>query len=147
LRAITQEAKAGEKAVKRPDLVANLGITLALLEALLEGTGLIHSLWAAATTAPAEDGPAKRRALAQELAALFGSGRVVSYAGEALQVMKLAGVENKGGGSHWIADGAEYTRWFVQNITRWASCHTSRDDARLCSDLLARSMRLGYTGQ
>jgi telomere length regulation protein len=145
LRALTQEAKSEKKDVKRPDLVANLRITLNLLEAVLEGKDCVQRLWTAATVEA--DAPAKRRPLSQEFLALLGSGRVVSYAAEADEILRLAGDTKRSESARWVINGAEYSRWLGRNITTWAANDVSLDDAKLCSDLLARSLRLGYAGR
>lgn len=145
LRALTQEAKSEKKDVKRPDLLADLRITLALLEALLEGTDCIQRLWISAI-ADAHS-PVTRRPLAQEFIALLGSGRVISYAAEADDTVRLAADKKASANARWISDGAEYSRWLGRNLVRWLSQDVSPDDVKLCSDLLARSLRLGYSGE
>ena len=145
LRALTREAQSEKKDVRRPDLVANLRITLDLLEAILEGTDRVHALWAAATREATN--LAKRRPLAQEFLALLGSGRIVSYAAEAEDILKAIGDKRRGESASWIGDGAQYSTWLGRNIMKWATHDISSDDAKLCSDLLARSLRLGYAGQ
>lgn len=144
LRALTQEAKSEKKDVKRPDLIANLRITLALLEAILEGTDCIRRLWASASVEA--DGPAKRRPLAQEYLSLFGSGRIISYAAEAGDLLSHASDKTRSEGTVWVLNGADYSSWLARNVTQWIMQDISPDDARLCSDLLARSLRLGYSG-
>ncbi|KAH8910800.1 hypothetical protein BR93DRAFT_874003 [Coniochaeta sp. PMI_546] len=142
LRAHTQEAKSEKKDLKRPDLLANLRITLGLLEALLEGTDCIQRLWISAI-ADAHS-PVTRRPLAQEFIALLGSGRVISYAAEADDILRLAADKKGSASARWISDGAEYSRWLGRNLARWLSQDVSPDVVKLCSDLLARSLRLGY---
>lgn len=144
LRALTQEAKSEKKDVKRPDLVAHIRITLDLLQAILEGTDCAQRLWKAATAEA--DSPAKRRPLSQEFLALLGSGRIVSYAAEADEILGLSGNKKQSDSAHWIAGGAKYSRWLGRNISRWASNDITPDDAKLRPDLLARSLRLGYAG-
>lgn len=142
LRALAQEAKSEKKDIKRPDLVANLRITLDLLEAILDGTDRIQRLWKSATVEA--DGPAKRRALSQELLALLGSGRIVSYAAEAGEILRLTEDKKQSGSARWITGGAEYSRWLGRNVARWAANDISLDEAKLRSELLARFLRLGY---
>ncbi|KAB5580559.1 telomere length regulation protein-domain-containing protein [Coniochaeta sp. 2T2.1] len=142
LRALTQEAKSEQKDVKRPDLQANLRITLALLEAVLEGTDCIQGLWISATLDVQDQ--AKRRPLAQEFLSLLGSGRVVSYTAEAEDILRLGTDKKRSESATWLSDGAEYSRWLGRNITRWVSKDVSPDGAKVCSDLLGRSLRLGY---
>lgn len=145
LRALTQEAKSEKKDVKRPDLLANLKITLSLLEAILDGRDCIQRLWTSDTVET--DDPAKRRPLAQEFLALFGSGRVVAYAAEADDILKAATSEKSSESARWVLDGAQYSMWLGRNIARWLSHDVSPDDTKLCADLLARSLRLGYGGK
>lgn len=145
LRALTQEAKSEKKDVKRPDLLANLKITLSLLEAILDGRDCIRRLWTSATVEA--DDPSKRRPLAQEFLALLGSGRVVAYAAEADDILKAATSEKSIESARWILDGAQYSMWLGRNISRWLSHDVPDDETKLCADLLARSLRLGYSGK
>lgn len=145
LQALSKEAKSEKKDVKRPDLVSNLKITLALLEACLAGTDSIREIWASAS-ADIEN-PSKRRPLAQEFVTLLGGGRVISWAVEAHEVARQAPDQNVADVSSWILKGVEYSGWLARNIATWVPRNASPDDAKLCSDLLARSLRLGYTGK
>jgi telomere length regulation protein len=145
LRALTQEAKSEKKDVKRPDLVSNLRITLALLEEILQGADCIRRIWASSNVEA--QGPSQRRLLAQECLALLGGGRIVSYAAEADAILNLVTDKKRSEGTSRILDGAEYSSWLGQNVVEWISQDISADDSKLCSDLLARALRLGYAGK
>jgi telomere length regulation protein len=144
IRALTREAKAGGNGVSRPDISLNLRTTLELLSELLQGSECAARTWA--LMGVREESLAKRRSLEQEFLALFGSGRVVSFAAEAeeilLQTEKLPRFDN----SIWLANSAEYSKWLARNISSWISHDLSNDESRLCSELLAKTLRLGYIG-
>jgi telomere length regulation protein len=144
LRALTQEAKAEKKDVKRPDLIMNLGITLDLLKEILNGADAVERIWKASSFG--SESHTQRRPLEQEFVTLLGSGRLVSWAAEAAEVVRLTSHTKRGDGSAWISDGAEHSRWIGRNVAHWIACSPPPEDAKLCSQLLARSLRLGYTG-
>lgn len=144
LRAFTLEAKAEKKDVKRPDLTANLRITLELLCALLEGPESPARIWV--SSAAAADSPAKRKPLAQEFLTLLGSGRVISWAAEAEEVIKNTDKGSKES-LFWITNRAEYCTWLTRSVAEWIACDESTEDAKLCSEVLARALRLGDTGE
>ena len=145
LRALTQEAKAEQRDVKRPDLQANLEITLALLNAVLEGTDCVQELWTS-TTLDVKD-EARRRPLAQEFLSLLGSGRIISSAAEAEDLLMLGTDKKRNESVSWLSDGAEYSRWLGRNLAYWVTKSFSSDDKKLCSGLLGRALRLGYSGK
>lgn len=144
LRALTLEAKSEKKEVGRPDLAANLRITLELLCALLDGQESPWQIWS--SSAAAADSPARRRPLAQEFLTLLGSGRVISWAAEAADILANSDKTAKEG-SFWVANRAEYCTWLAQSVCGWISHDRSTDDAKLCAELLARTLRLGSTGE
>lgn len=144
LRALTLEAKSEKKEVKRPDLIANLRITLELLCAVLHGHESVRQMWT--STPVAADSPVRRRPIAQEFLTLIGSGRVTSWAAEADEVLKTADKVAKDD-SFWVTDGAEYCTWLARSICRWIARDVPTDDAKLCAELLARTLRLGHTGR
>lgn len=146
LRALTGEAKSEGKDVKRPDIAANLRITLDLLCALLDGHDSPSRIWASTATVTAARSSAQRRPLEHEFLALLGSGRVLSWAAEAQETLIAVDPAAKAD-SFWVANGAEYCPWLTQSVCWWISHNGASDDARLCSELLAKALRLGYTGK
>lgn len=145
LRALTQEAKTEKKDVKRPDLVSNVKITLDLLEDILKSSDSIRRIWTESSVG--SESPARRRPLEQEFVTLLGSGRVVSWAAEADEIVRAAMDIKRGDESRWITDGAGYSRWLGRNVASWVAYPAAPDDAKLCSQLLGKSLRLGYTGK
>jgi telomere length regulation protein len=144
LRALTHEAKTEKKDVRRPDLIINLRITLELLKGILDGTDAVERIWRASNFGT--DNPSQRRPLEQEFVTLLGSGRLVSWPAEADEALRLNSNTKRGCDSCWMSDGTEYARWVGRNVASWIARSPSPEDARLCSQLLARSLRLGYTG-
>ena len=139
LRELIQEKKAEQGDVKRSDTDLNLRILLKLITALLEGDSRVQNLWRA--TAGDIVDPARRKPLAQEFLNSIGSGRVISLAAEA-QDLGSSGTKEKE--TSWIADGSAYTTWLTQNLLEWSSPQLSEEEKKLTSDLLNKTLRLGY---
>lgn len=144
LKASIQEARSevSEKA-KRPDIALNLSILLDLLSRVLQGDGWVSDAWQVATSG--QDGPARVRPRVHEILATFGSGRVVSLAAEAEEITNASN-SNKSAGSYWPAHPLEYTLWLGRNIVAWRLSDRTPKEAKFGSDMLAKALRLGYSG-
>ncbi|KAK2769379.1 telomere length regulation protein [Colletotrichum kahawae] len=140
LKALIQESKAGAKDVKRPDLAINLNVLIEVCSAVLERDDCLASLWDASSAGL--DTVAKRRPMAHEFTALIAGGRLVSVAAEA---DVLANTDRASRNSLWVADGQQYSKWLGRSIAYWAKCDISSDDIKLCAEIFARSLRLGYS--
>jgi len=144
LRGLSSEAKSEKKEVKRPDIAANLKITLELLCALLDDHDSPRQIWT--STAAGADSSARRGPLTLEFLTLLGCGRVTSWAAEAEDLLKAAG-KGAEGGSFWVTNGAEYSPWLARSICQWISCEIPTEDIKMCSHLLAETLRLGHPGK
>ncbi|KAL2885450.1 telomere length regulation protein [Ceratocystis lukuohia] len=135
LRALIQEAKAESQGPKRPDFALNFGVLLDILSALLKPDLFVSVLWKRISGV---SNLTQRRILAQQLASTLGSGHIVQVTAEA---ESLAGRDRSV--SSWVGGGKDYSLWLARNIVAWQKQNTA-EDAKICSDLLSRSMRLGY---
>ena len=147
LRTLILEAKQESKGVKRPDITSNLLIVLEILSALLDSHESARLIWTSTSAAAAgETNPSARKPLSREYLSLLGSGRIISWAAEAEEILNK---DNRAGRnrSFWVADGAQYSAWLVQSICTWVSRDVAEDDVELCSELLAKACRLGHTGR
>ncbi|KAL1840170.1 hypothetical protein VTJ49DRAFT_744 [Mycothermus thermophilus] len=142
LRALIQEAKSeAATKIKRPDIVLNLRIICELLSRLLRSrNGLLELYLAALATS---DQPSRMKPLLHEIVAMFGSGRIISLAAEADELIKA----NGGGrelGDFWPADPVQYTEWLGRNIVKMVSSEKTPEASRFEADLLAKALRLGH---
>lgn len=144
LRFLTAEAKSEKKEVKRPDIAANLKITLELLCALLDGYDSPRQIWT--STARGDDSPTRRGLLTLEFLTLVGCGRVIAWAAEADEMLKDADTTVKSD-SFWVTVGTEYSQWLARSICQWISRDGATEDSTICSQLLAETLRLGHTGK
>lgn len=141
LRALILEKKAETRDVKRSDIELNLSISLELLCSVLDGGDRVAQLWTS-MTAGIED-ISKRRPLAFEILNVLGGGRVVSLAAEAASLLSQDLQEK----TVWIAGGVEYSQWLTWNIITFARQASTPEDLKLVADLLAKALRLGYSGK
>ncbi|EQB50043.1 telomere length regulation protein [Colletotrichum gloeosporioides Cg-14] len=140
LKALIQESKAAAKDVKRPDLAINLNVLIEVCSTVLERDDCLAALWDASSAGL--DTVVQRRPMAHEFAALLAGGRLVSVAAEA---DVLANPDRASRNSLWVADGQQYSKWLGRSIAYWAKCDISSDDTKLCAEIFARSLRLGYS--
>ncbi|GKT54774.1 telomere length regulation protein [Colletotrichum tofieldiae] len=140
MKALIQESKASAKDVKRPDLVLNLNVLLEVCSTVLGKDEHLVALWAASSSGL--DSTARRRPMAHEFTSLIAGGRLVSVAAEADAIANSDGTARN---NLWVGDGQQYSKWLGRSIAYWAKSDISSDDAKLCSDVFARSLRLGYS--
>ncbi|KZL81406.1 telomere length regulation protein [Colletotrichum incanum] len=140
MKALIQESKASAKDVKRPDLVLNLNVLLEVCSTVLGKDEHLVALWAASSSGL--DSTARLRPMAHEFTALIAGGRLVSVAAEA---DAIANSDRSARNNLWVGDGQQYSKWLGRSIAYWAKSDISSDDAKLCSELFTRSLRLGYS--
>ncbi|TVY71236.1 DNA replication checkpoint protein tel2, partial [Lachnellula suecica] len=138
-----QASKETKKAVGGPKVQDILTILLQALSTLLEGDQIVQGIWKAVWTT--SDPPSKQKAIWNEFLGLVGGGKILGTAAEAEDVAN--DLNKKVGERHWIADGSLYSSWLAVNITHWAKTLPidSENERKSCSELLAKSFRLGYT--
>ncbi|KAK1985623.1 telomere length regulation protein [Colletotrichum cereale] len=140
MKALIQESKATAQDVKRPDLALNLNVLLEVCSAVLGEDAHLAMLWTASSSGL--DFAVGRRSMAHEFTALIAGGRLISVAAEA---DAIANTDRTARNNLWIANGREYSKWLGSSITYWAKSGISSDDAKLCSEVFTRSLRLGYS--
>jgi telomere length regulation protein len=116
---------------------------LELLSAVLDGEDSIFGIWLGTTAAVKET--VKRKILRQETTNLLGGGKIIARAAEAQMALQKAEHEKQ---EFWIADGKQYSQWLCRNVIRWTKKEVRPDeDVDICTALLTKAFRLGYTGQ
>ncbi|KAL1877350.1 hypothetical protein VTK73DRAFT_8723 [Phialemonium thermophilum] len=141
LRALTLDARSEKKDAKRPDLTANIEITLELLCFILQGQESLQRIWNSA--AAAANTPTTRRPLMQEFLIVLGGSRVISWAAEAEDHLQRTHTQARTKAS-WISNRGEYCLWLTRNVCWWIYHDNLDADTELCSEILARTLRLGH---
>ena len=85
----------------------------------------------------------QRRLLCKELVAIVASGKLVSAVSEAEDGVKLYGNYQ---GRSWIGVGQEYGAWLGRNVGEFVSHMPKERLDGVCSQLISKSLSLGYTG-
>jgi len=141
LKALIQEHKARTGGPATSDIALHTDIFLQLLASILEPEHVALSVWSSAVDNA--DTPAKRRPLTRELVTLLASGRTISVAAEAEDILKKDGDIKA---SHWVASGLAYSKWLGHSLVHWARNGSTEDAKQTCAEVLTRSLRLGYPG-
>jgi len=129
---------------KRPDLSLNLGIFLDLLCRVLQGDSWLLEAYRMATSG---DGSlARLKPKVQAIIGQFGSGRVVSIAAEAEDLLKKS-PSSKSVDSIWLASLLQYSQWLGRNIVNVVLSDSAPDTAKFASDLLSKALHLGHFGK
>ena len=141
IRALIHESRLGAKKPNKPDPKLNLGLFLNLLDGLLNGDDAIRTIWSASNASLPD--ATQKRLQSHQLVTMIASGRILSAAAEAADVLGRAETPIS---VHWIADGVEFSRWIGRNISSWARRQADESGLTFCAELLQRSMSLGYSG-
>lgn len=139
IKALITEFQHRRQDVSSQDIRLHLQIFLDLTAAILAGPESVHEIWTVSVQKLAD--AALRKMQSQTFNALIASSRVLSVASEASAFL---GSDNIKPGTKFIADGAEYTKWLALNIASWAKKASTELDFRSCSEVLQRSLSLGY---
>jgi len=138
----SQESKKKIGGGKIQDVLERL---LQVMSKLLEGHRTIwlvsEAIWSPSNIS------LKQKAMWNEFLSITAGGRVLGICAEADSIINNLSkhIHNK----HWPSDGGLYSRWFAQNIIYWAKTIPldSGMNWKRCSELLSKSLRLGYTGK
>jgi telomere length regulation protein len=140
-----QQSRESKKAVGGPNFEELLTFYLQLLQALLEGSQTVETIWKSIYGSSGSQ--SKQKTVWNEFLSIVGSGKILGIAAEAEDVIN--DLSKKVGEKHWVANGSRYSSWLARNLTRWIKdLGTDSDDAlKCCGELLSKSCRLGYTGE
>lgn len=141
LRALLQEAKKDTRGPKNSPLLPNIRFTLELLSEILRSDGHLQKVWHG--TSAAETNLGKTRALRQEFVSLLAGGKIISTAAEAEVLLREAEMLES---PLWLADGKDYVEWLARSLVHWVEFQREDVDVKICSELLARSLKLGRPG-
>lgn len=144
LKQAIQNSKESKKSIGGENIQGTLTTLLEALSAVLEGNGIIEKIYQ--NIRDASNSPAKQKALWNDYLGLV-SGKILSIAAEAED--SISGLSKGIGKRYWTSDGELYSHWLSRNIAHWVLSIISSSDSvwTSCSELLAKSLRLGYTGK
>lgn len=143
LRALIQKVKTDTIGGSIQGSLLSLQQTVDLLNAVLDGDGRVQQIWT--STTGEIDGAAKKKPLEQEFLAVLGGGRVVSLSAEVEQVIKQA-KGFKQATQLWTPGSSDYSMWLARNIATWITQEDTSEDAKICSNLFDKALRLGHSG-
>ena len=139
-----QFGKASKKSL-RINAQAILTTVLQFVEALLEGSKTIQSIWSSIW---GSSGPlAQKKAMWTECLGLVGGGKLLGIAAEAEDVVN--DLSDTVTTRCWVADGTRYGTWLTRNVRHWArNLHPESESGwRCCGEVLSRILQLAKTGQ
>ncbi|KAH7364529.1 telomere length regulation protein-domain-containing protein [Rhexocercosporidium sp. MPI-PUGE-AT-0058] len=138
-----QKSKELEKGIGGPKIEDILAIDLQLLQALLEGSETVNTIWTGVCAASVTR--LKQKAVWSEFLGLVGGGKILGTAAESEDVIN--NISKRIGERYWVADGTLYSRWLSQNVTYWAKNLPAEVENgwNSCAELLSKSFRLGHT--
>lgn len=140
IRTLLQGKRAETPETKRSGIDLNLAIALDLLCEVLHGDDRVQQLWA--TTATGSDAT-KHRILSREVINIIGGGRIISLSAEGDSAIPQ---ESKGS-AVWTAVGVNYSDWLARNVIAWSKKAFTAEEKKLTAELLAKCLRLGYSGK
>ena len=118
---------------------------LTLLESILIGDNTVHDLWIDISTLIYN--VTQQDLLWKELISLLASGRLLSIAAEANQILKETSLDINDGS--WLGDGVKYSTWIGQNCIHTLKISNDNDDKhyKALSHFISKALKLGYTGE
>ena len=140
-----QQSRESKKAVGGTNFQELLSILLQLLQALLDGSQTVETIWRSIYE---DSSPrSKQKTIWNEFLSLVGGGKILSIAAEAEDVVNE--LSKKIGEKHWVADGSLFSSWLARNLSQWIKKLPagSEDGSKCCGELLSKSFRLGHTGE
>jgi telomere length regulation protein len=136
VRVLIQESKAA-----KPENPLFLGISVDLLAAVLQGDDALRTIWVSSVAKLPNE--TQKKAQSQALLALLSSGKLVSWAGEALDIL---GKDQASEAARWVGDGAQMSKYIASSISLWAKSAQDQVQHQFCASLFQRSLSLGYSG-
>jgi telomere length regulation protein len=142
LRMFAAESGATGQEAGKDFLVSRTARLISLLEKLLAKDAFMRGV----LTHIQESGVSEtqKRLLWKELVAMVAGGKLVSTVSEAEDGVKLIGDYH---GRSWIGVGREYGAWLGRNIGDFVRYMPEERMDNVCSQLVSKSLSLGYTGR
>ena len=118
---------------------------LDVLETLVHKENLVSTIWNDMPVFNSK--PAQRNLLWKEFISFIGSGRVLSLAAEAHQLLcqQSSEIEN----ASWLSSGDEYSSWIGRNVVYMLADPKVEEQGGLAplAQLLGKALSLGYSGE
>ncbi|KAK5658841.1 hypothetical protein OQA88_1653 [Cercophora sp. LCS_1] len=143
IKAIIQEARSESREKgKKQDFSLDLSIILELLHNVIHDNRSVLDTW---NTAAAGLDTRALRPLIPELLAIFGGGRIVSLAAEAISLLDADPETGKGTREYvWLGNSLRYTRWLGENIIQGKLAPETAEQNKFFSGLLGKGLHLGH---
>lgn len=140
IKTLVQLKRADSPESKRSAVDLNLSIALDLLSEILRGDDRVQQLWTVTVTG---SDATKHRILSREFVNIIGGGRIISISAEGDSAVPKHGRSF----SVWTAVGMTYADWLARNVIAWSKKAFTTEEKKLTADLLAKCLRLGYSGR
>ncbi|KAJ4345220.1 telomere binding protein [Didymosphaeria variabile] len=142
LRPLIADCRQKKAVGETRDSASHIVDLLDFLERILHGEQCLTQVWADIKTHGKN--AARKKMMWKEFVAQVASGRIVSLAAEAEDVLKEKQVSRK---SSWLADGSSYATWLGRNIAHLSAMERDEDSASIVVDVCSKALTLGYTDQ
>lgn len=118
---------------------------LNVLETLLRKDNLVSIIWN--DVAVFNSKSPQRNLLWKEFVSFVGSGRILSLAAEAHQLLRQQGSEIEN--ASWLGSGDEYSGWMGRNVIYMLTDSKTKEpgDLKPLAQLLGKALSLGYSGE
>lgn len=145
LKQATQQSRTPKKTIGGGNIQDTLSRLLQVISRLLEGNEIVQTISGKIFES---DMPLRRKAMWNEFVSSIAGGKILGNCAEADDIIN--DLDKSIHLKHWVSDGALYSEWLAKNITKWAismSLDSDEDSWKCCSELLSKSLRLGYGGK
>ncbi|KAL1603482.1 telomere binding protein [Paraconiothyrium brasiliense] len=142
LRPLIADCRQKKAVGETRDSASHIADLLDFLERILHGEQCLVQVWA--DIKAHGKNAAQKKLMWKEFIAQVASGRIVSLAAEAEDVLKEKQVSRN---SSWLADGSSYATWLGRNIAHLSAVERDEDSVSINIDVCSKALTLGYTDQ
>jgi telomere length regulation protein len=141
LRPLIADCRTKRAVGETRDAASHIVDLLDVLERMLHGEKCLTQVW---TDIKAfGKNTAQKKMMWKEFVAQVASGRIVSLAAEAEDVLKEKDVSRT---ASWLADGSGYAAWLGRNAANLSAVEFDESSAPIVTEVYSKALALGYTG-
>lgn len=141
LQSLTADGRQRRAVGETRDSTSHIADLLDFLESLLRGDQCLTQVWA--DIKAHGKNATQKRMMWKEFVAQVASGRIVSLAAEAEDVVKE---KTSSRTATWLVDGSSYAIWLGRNIANLSAVEHEEDSLPIVVDIYSKSLTLGYAG-
>jgi telomere length regulation protein len=141
LRPLIADCRTKKAVGETRDAASHIVDLLDVLERLLNGEKCLTQVWA--DIKAFGKNAAQKKMMWKEIVAQVASGRIVSLAAEAEDVLKEKDVSRT---ASWLADGSGYAAWLGRNVANLSAVEFDESSAPVVIEVYSKALTLGYTG-